>query len=61
MDRKQKRRLERLGLEIVQTKGGHYKIYLDNRYIATDSTTASDYRAWRNLTACLRRNGINVK
>ena len=61
MDRKQKRQLERLGCDIVQAKSGHYKIYLNGHYILTDSATSSDWRAWRNLTARLRRLGIDVK
>ena len=61
MDRKQKRQLERLGCEVIQAKSGHYKIYLNGHYVLTDSATSSDWRAWRNLTARLRRLGIDVK
>lgn len=61
MDRKQKRQLERLGCEVRHANNGHYKIYLNGRYVLTDSATSSDWRAWRNLTARLRKLGVNIK
>jgi len=39
---------------------GHFKVYLDDRYIGSLAGTPSDWRTFKNDIARLRRNGLNI-
>lgn len=41
-------------------KDGHFKVYLDGRYIGGIAGTPSDRRARANDIARLRRGGLNI-
>jgi len=41
-------------------QGGHWKVYLDGRYIGGLCCTPSDHRSMQNDIARLRRNGLRI-
>jgi hypothetical protein len=49
---------EAQGFEIVRTRGGHYRVYLGGDYVVTVGGTVSDYRAYANTLARLKRAGF---
>ena len=39
---------------------GHFKVYIDNRFIGTIPGSSNHYRGMRNTLALLRRSGIPI-
>lgn len=54
--------IERLGAVVKPhcSLTGHWKVYLDGRYIGGLAGTPSDRRAWANDIARLRRGGLAI-
>jgi hypothetical protein len=51
------RSLERQGFTVEKTKKNHYKVFKDNRLVATLPCTPSDWRSLRNCVSVLKRAG----
>ena len=51
---------ERQGWAVTLRKGGHLKWQAPSGYVYFSSATPSDHRAIKNLTADLRRAGLDV-
>ena len=54
------KKLKKLGLEVMKTKSGHFKVVTAKGNVILPST-ASDHRALLNVTSELRRRGVDVK
>lgn len=53
-------KLEKQGCTIVRTRRGHYKVFLDGKWITTLAGTPSDWRSLRNSLAPLKRAGVRL-
>lgn len=53
------RQVQSLGFKVTRTKRNHYKIHTPKGILTCPSTT-SEYRAYLNTRADLRRNGVPV-
>ena len=49
------RELNRLGLEVLKSRAGHYKIFHEGRMIAVMSKNMNDARGWKNVKSYIRR------
>ena len=62
MSRKQMKQLRQAGLTAKLSKSGHYRITApDGHYVASHSSSESDWRSWRNLVSILRKQGFDIK
>jgi len=47
-------------VEPCRSRDGHWKVYLDGRYIGGLACTPTDHRSTQNDIARLRRNGLRI-